>query len=308
MVVCVEVRLELQLSAQSRNWFRLVKDVRRDEYSIAKDFRLALRGRTFSGTNVRHAHVGIEFHYCEAGKGFFRSGGIKANMGPGLMTALFGPKTHQVASYRGTEYCRTTLHIPESIVEDALRFLRFDKQGFLPSRNQPMIQFQPRTGDYADIMRVYRRLHKEHRSNPHRLSPAIHLYTAELLHIMSLGSQQVDRFHEHVNPYDRLLVSRTMEIIDSNPLKSPPVSDLANQIGVTRGHLWRVFMEVRGVSPKEYALERQMEAAKEHLLAGSSITNLAQKCGYSNGSSFGRAFRAYAGMSPSMYVRSRRLN
>ncbi len=77
---------------------------------------------------------------------------------------------------------------------------------------------------------------------------------------------------------------------------------LADEIGLDRTYLSRIFKEVTGVSIKEYIENLRMNRA-EYLLSGSemSLSEIAYFCGYSSETYFSIAFKKRNGQSPSRY-------
>lgn len=94
--------------------------------------------------------------------------------------------------------------------------------------------------------------------------------------------------------------------IDAFRPSVPFAKDLARRLGVNSGHLRRTFRWVLCKSPSEYLIDNRIEVAKESLLGGMSVAEVASLCGYANLSSFGRAFKNEIGTSPCRYVQSHR--
>ena len=77
---------------------------------------------------------------------------------------------------------------------------------------------------------------------------------------------------------------------------------LAEEVGLDRTYLSRIFKEVTGVSIKEYIEKLRMNRA-EYLLCSTemSLSEIAYFCGYSYESYFSIAFKKRNGLSPSRY-------
>ncbi|MDX1662120.1 MAG: AraC family transcriptional regulator [Gemmatimonadota bacterium] len=100
-------------------------------------------------------------------------------------------------------------------------------------------------------------------------------------------------------------VDRAVEIVhESDPLETPGLSEIAEEIGVHPVHLARVFRRHRGCSLGEYARGLRIERAGK-ALRGSDlpIGRIAHRLGYADHSHFSRHFRRATGMSPSEYRR-----
>ncbi|MGN6625659.1 MAG: AraC family transcriptional regulator [Tepidisphaeraceae bacterium] len=82
------------------------------------------------------------------------------------------------------------------------------------------------------------------------------------------------------------------------------VDDVLNHLAVSRRLLELKFTRTLGHSPKEQILSVQMEAARSLLLQpGMTLPTIAERCGFSDQSAFGRAFRRTTGRSPGTYRR-----
>ncbi|MBR7133137.1 MAG: helix-turn-helix transcriptional regulator [Clostridia bacterium] len=79
---------------------------------------------------------------------------------------------------------------------------------------------------------------------------------------------------------------------------------LAEVCGISEAYFRKLFPEYFGTTPKQYVLEIRMRKAKQ-LLEGSkqTVTQVAEKCGFSNIYYFCRAFKGYTGLTPSEYRR-----
>ncbi|MCI8623693.1 MAG: AraC family transcriptional regulator [Provencibacterium sp.] len=85
------------------------------------------------------------------------------------------------------------------------------------------------------------------------------------------------------------------------------VSTIAQNIGVSRSHLYRVFVKSLGVTPNEYLTRYRISQACA-LLAGSSlpVSSVANSVGYEDPLYFSRVFKRITGLSPRAYLAGRR--
>lgn len=278
--------------------------MRKDNYS-AELFRLKYQKST-KGESVAHAHTGIELHYCEVGEGKFRVSHMEKTMTPGKITLLFAPMFHHVSSDARRNYSRTVLHIPQKLVSNAIRFIGLDNSDLLPTKRHPIVQLSPLTNDHSDIQRVFRLINREVRREWSPINPAVTLHVAELLYTIDRSVQPGQSSFQQFSPHDEQIVDAVRVIVQDHPMGNVSVDELAEHVGLSRGHLWRIFNRVTGMSPRNFLFETKMERAKEQLLAGKLVSEVATACMYSDVASFSRAFKGYAGLSPSRFVRSRR--
>lgn len=261
-------------------------------------FRYKYRG---FGEYTAHAHPGIELHFCEEGEGWFQARHLKQRIAPGRLTVLYAPTFHHVAANPQHIYCRTVMHVPFPVVDKALSFVDLKAEHVLPSHDSPLRQLRPHAREHAEIIRVFQQLSRVSNSDPFS-DPRITLYLAELFYIITGIAQRMDREKAEASPHDHYLVDQALwKLQDPDALNMSP-NDLADSLGISRGHLWRVFKHVLGVSPQDYILARRMELAKRELAAGTSVADVARLCGYSDTPSFSRAFRRHTGVSPRSFV------
>lgn len=76
---------------------------------------------------------------------------------------------------------------------------------------------------------------------------------------------------------------------------------LAQELGLSRRQLSRVFQQLYGVGFQEKLMEIRAEAACDLLRGGLSIAQIAQQVGYSSSANFTAFFRGFLGMTPTQY-------
>ena len=68
-------------------------------------------------------------------------------------------------------------------------------------------------------------------------------------------------------------------------------------------HTANIFKDYTGLSVKSFIIERRMEAGKDALMRGLSVTESAEEAGYEDGFYFSRLFKKYTGSSPREFRR-----
>ncbi|WP_167958048.1 AraC family transcriptional regulator [Anaerosporobacter faecicola] len=82
-------------------------------------------------------------------------------------------------------------------------------------------------------------------------------------------------------------------------LKEPfTVNDLAASMGYSLFHFCRIFYAYQGMTPKEYVLERRLQAALVDLKQGDKIIDVACTYCFETASGFAKSFRKRYGISP----------
>jgi len=103
------------------------------------------------------------------------------------------------------------------------------------------------------------------------------------------------------------LVDRACRIIDRDlqnkwSAEGISVAKVAGALGISAGHLSRVFKRTTGRTFERYLMMQRVEAAKRLLLEPlTTIAEAAERCGFSDPAYFARVFRKITGFSPSEY-------
>lgn len=77
--------------------------------------------------------------------------------------------------------------------------------------------------------------------------------------------------------------------------------ELAQLCGYHPAYFAEIFKGATGLSPKAYIVQKRIGRAKQLLLTGERITDIAESLGYDNVHYFSRNFREVTGLSPSEY-------
>ena len=98
------------------------------------------------------------------------------------------------------------------------------------------------------------------------------------------------------------LAGHAKKYLERNFASPLHLEDLAQHLGISKYHLSRLFHTATGFSFREYLSFIRLQEAKK-LLADerSSISEIAQKCGFDNGNYFSKVFRSKFGISPGKF-------
>jgi AraC family transcriptional regulator len=90
-----------------------------------------------------------------------------------------------------------------------------------------------------------------------------------------------------------------VEFIEAHLAEEISLGELADIVELSRYHFAHVFRQAFGVPPHRYHMARRMEQAKTLLLQSTlPVTQIALRVGFREASSFTRAYRRYAGVTP----------
>ena len=92
---------------------------------------------------------------------------------------------------------------------------------------------------------------------------------------------------------------RTIETAE----EMPSLAALADAAGISRYHFHRIFRQITGVTPKQYATAHQHRRVRAELDGGASVTEAIFGAGYSASSRFYEGAAGAIGMTPTQYRR-----
>ena len=96
-------------------------------------------------------------------------------------------------------------------------------------------------------------------------------------------------------------VEAAKSIISENYSGQVMVSDIAKSLSLDRTYFSTLFKAETGLSPKQYLAKFRLEKAAELLVSGSSVSDAAALCGYSDTVNFSRMFKRHFSVSPMRY-------
>jgi AraC-like DNA-binding protein len=131
-----------------------------------------------------------------------------------------------------------------------------------------------------------------------RMEAGLLLFLAELIDQFGKNSPAQDLGYEYVK--------KAIKFIDYNYSCNITVSSIAASAGISRSHLYRLFMQHISMPPNEYLMRYRIGKAAELLKTGGlTVGEVAYSTGFSDQLYFSRVFRRYMGVPPSRYMISK---
>ena len=90
-----------------------------------------------------------------------------------------------------------------------------------------------------------------------------------------------------------------LDYIDANLLNINSVEDISSALFITKSHLQHMFSKHLGKSPKKYVIEKKLSLARREINQGAKPTEVYIHYGFSEYSSFFRAYKKAFGQPPS---------
>jgi AraC family transcriptional regulator of adaptative response/methylated-DNA-[protein]-cysteine methyltransferase len=97
------------------------------------------------------------------------------------------------------------------------------------------------------------------------------------------------------------LIGSICEFIRTNPDGRPSLAELGRRVGMSPGHLQRVFKRVVGISPRQFADACRLKRLKSGLRNGETVTTAMYAAGYGSSSRLYEKSASQLGMTPREY-------
>lgn len=120
------------------------------------------------------------------------------------------------------------------------------------------------------------------------------------LNRMATRSQTQQEETQSLSP----LVQKVLEYITDHIQENLSLEDIADRMFVSKYHLSHAFTREVGVSVYRYVMLRRLMMARQLLQAGESAGQVCRNCGFSEYTSFYRAFKSEYGVSPRAFAAS----
>lgn len=99
-------------------------------------------------------------------------------------------------------------------------------------------------------------------------------------------------------------VMQILDYIHRNYKSNIAVSDIAESVKLSEGHLRKCFKSETGVTVVDYLTEYRIERAKELMQQGERITSVYERVGFTSSQYFSYVFKKKEGVSPSEYLKT----
>ena len=228
-------------------------------------------------------------HYIDSGKGTFTvnnqtyhlSEGDGFLLVPGVVTSYTADKDdpwqYRWVGFGGSDAQRMVAYTALSVENPVFRY---DKDNSL-----------------AQLMDS---IYRSSGSAPHDEAAALgylHLFLSKLMELSGTDKRTLKTGFDYVD--------KAIRYIERNYANYINVDDIAASAGISRSHLYRLFMQNAGMSPNEYLNTHRINVACTLMRShGLTVCEAANSCGFSDQLYFSRVFKKMKGMSPSYYIKA----
>jgi AraC family transcriptional regulator len=98
-------------------------------------------------------------------------------------------------------------------------------------------------------------------------------------------------------------LQRGREFMDANYMQNPDVASIARQACMSEFHFFRMFKRMTGSTPHQYMLHKRLQSARDLLMDGCKVADVALSCGFADIFTFSKAFKRKFGCPPSALFR-----
>ena len=135
-----------------------------------------------------------------------------------------------------------------------------------------------------------------------------HLYADSManalaVHLLSRYSNRNIQIKTSKGKLSQQQLSQVVDYINSNLDKEITLAQLAAVVQLSEFHFGRLFKKTTGIAPHQYHLKCRVERAKNLLLKGMAIAQVAQTLGFSSQGHLNYHFKRQVGATPKQFLR-----
>lgn len=250
-------------------------------------------------TVLQHYHDAYEIFYLVQGE---RNYFIKDRIYPiskGTLIFININELHRTTTLDVPEYERVLINFKYSFVSEFLSGISIDLlQCFRHSCNAIKLNIN----EQAYVENLFNRMINEDRKKAFGYDVSLKAFLAELLLFIAryINQNPQDEFYNQAPLHKK--VSDIVSYINSNYKEPISLETLSKAFFLSPCYLSRIFKNVTGFNLIEYINNvRILESKRLLKYSDLNITQIAENVGYDNATHYGRMFKSFEGVSPSIY-------
>lgn len=239
-----------------------------------------------------HIHKCFEFIHVIEGKLLYIVEGSEYILHPGDLIMTKPEEFHSFSFPEECRYQREFLHIYPGFLKDYPKIVELMNKRQAGYFNR----IPAETVQKYHIDQIFRSI-EEYCANPIEETDFMVLtYTLQLIIKINqiLRSDTPQKQHAISNKKTNAIC----RYIDSHYKENITIDKIAANIYMSASHASRIFKEEMGMNIKTYITMRRITHSKNLIMEGRKITSIPATCGFTDYSTFYRAFVKYVGMSP----------
>lgn len=267
------------------------------QYMLSKDFELYYYCDTHLSKQKYHTHDYYEFYFFLGGEASIEINDSSYDLAPGDMILIPPMVKHHINAineelpYRRIvfwitrEYCNQLMQIsPEygylmQLVSITKRYVyHYDVIAFNTIKSK--------------VFQILEEIHFDRFGKEAKISLCINDL---LLHVNRTIYEQE---HPATPKEEQSLYQNLISFIERHLEEDLSLDRLSNEFYISKYHIAHVFKENLGMSVHQYIMKKRLTQCRDAILSNADIMEAALRCGFSDYSSFYRAFKKEYGMSP----------
>lgn len=145
------------------------------------------------------------------------------------------------------------------------------------------------------LEQLFENIQRYYMTMQYRASSQMRFYATEILSLL-LSDSKNDISYSEQN-----MIDKSIEYMSKHFTEKITLNELASISKKSVSYYGKTFKKIHGVTPIDYLLSIRISYAKKLLENGSSVTETAALCGFSNVYYFSKAFKSRENISPSEY-------
>lgn len=231
-----------------------------------------------------HIHDAYELLYLTKGEATYTVEGKAYLMSKGSLVITKPLKVHAVTFHVPSEYERYDILFDADILSTDICNMLPQKLDVIHFAGNAMISELFKKFDYYCNNLPAEALH----------SVLSHLTEEILINAYIASRDAQERTSYTTNP----LVKQAVAYIEQHLTEPLTVNDVCQQLHITQSYLLHLFGQHLNISPKKYIMSKRLAMAQMALRTGSRPTEVYKQCGFSDYSTFFRAYKNYYGHPP----------
>lgn len=250
---------------------------------------------TIKGKIIFHSHAFYEFILITEGQISISIEGNQFSLSEGTLIAIPFGMTHSTSVLSAdSRYSRTILHVFPEYLWSALEKEKLERSQF-DFLKTPFVIHQEAVKSWGFERMLEKFDFAKSLEEPYREA----MVSSLLREMMILFRHIVTKQRAVILPMANKTVTLALRYISRHYMEpSLEIEMVADAVHVSQGHLSRIFKTYTGISVYTYIMRLRLENARMMLFTGSGIMDACMKCGFSEYTSFLKAFKKIYGTTP----------
>ena len=270
------------------------------QYMLSKDFEIFYYDDTNLSTMRDHSHSYYEFYFFMGGEVSISIGGTSYPLKTGDMILIPPYVKHhidmmnpdlpyqRIVFWLTDDYCSQLMQV-SSDYGYLMQHVSITKQYIY---HYDVITFN---SIKSKVFQLLEEIHFDRFGKEAKISLCIN----DLL--LYVNRTIYEQEHPNTPKEEQSLYQNLISFIEGHLEEDLSLERLANEFFVSKYHIAHVFKENLGLSVHQYITKKRLDQCRDAILSNADIMEASIQCGFSDYSSFYRAFKKEYGMSPKEY-------